>query len=463
MNKTCPRCETAIDDAAASCHVCGTPYIREHDPLSKPKTERSVLELTNFLCQGVDLQSLAEECSLETVQEQPSRSKNSSKGSPPSSTEQNHFRQRGAQTTAVDSNTDQTLYATTEPPVVAKSKELFKLAKFKQLIEASVHSPLQSSRRTKTVAALTVAFLVFGAGGIILLNRQFSNPIVHNKASSISVPAGTYRFGGDPFYAAFNPSGLAALLQQEYPEFELLYREPIPGDEDFEKLGTSGWGIDSVIEQQLSFATSSRPVSDAEFNRAKNRGEELEQIPIAADATVFITNSGVGISGLSIEQLQKIFKGEAKNWKDFGGPDLPIRPIGEKVSSLAEMGLGGGQLGNNFEVAPSTTAMFCKILSKPGTIGFTSAALAEKTNQKAIAEDLITVLAVGAPDRPFVRPLTEDDGVHTQVIRDSSYPLVHSLFVVYCQGEEAGEAYVEILRSPQGRKILEDAGFVPVD
>ena len=127
------------------------------------------------------------------------------------------------------------------------------------------------------------------------------------------------------------------------------------------------------------------------------------------------------------------------------------------------MGLGGGKLGDNFEVAPSTTAMFRKILSTPGTIGFTSAALAEKTNQKAIAEGLINVLAVGAPDRPFVRPLTEDGGVHTQVIRDSSYPLVHSLFVVYRQGEEAGKAYVDILRSPKGRRILEDTGFVPIN
>ena len=127
------------------------------------------------------------------------------------------------------------------------------------------------------------------------------------------------------------------------------------------------------------------------------------------------------------------------------------------------MGLGGGKLGDNFEVAPSTTAMFRKILSTPGTIGFTSAALAEKTNQKAIAEGLINVLAVGAPDRTFVQPLTQDGGVHTQVIRDSSYPLTHSLFVVYRQGGEAGEAYVEILRSPKGRRILEDTGFVPIN
>ena len=106
-------------------------------------------------------------------------------------------------------------------------------------------------------------------------------------------------------------------LGREYPEFELVYREPIPGDEDFEKLGTSGWGIDSVIEQQLSFGMSSRPVSDAEFSRAKNRGEELEQIPIAADATVFITNSGVGISGLAIEQLQKNLQRRSQELEGF--------------------------------------------------------------------------------------------------------------------------------------------------
>lgn len=454
MTKLCPQCQQKNSDNAFTCQYCErplgmsqdeqTPVLQstsvdlsaEKDHQAKTKTLRNS---TNPLFQGIDWDALEESPSPQVKPE----------------------------------SSDQTLSA---PAVVNKvidtpplngvksndrpalQRKFFSPSSLKVLAVAA-----EAKQHPKIIAAIAAFFIAAGAGGIILLNRQFSNPIVQDKALSISVPAGTYRFGGDPFYAALNPSGLAALLQQEYSEFELLYREPISGDENFENSGISGWAIAQVIDKNLSFSTSNRPPSDDEINRAKGRGKTIEYVPVAADATVFVTNSGVGISGLSIEQLQKIFKGEARNWKDFGGPDLPIKTMGIKVSSLAEMGLGGGQLGDNFEVAPSTTAMFRKIFSTPGAIGFTSAALAEVTNRDAINEGLINVLAVGAPDKPFVRPLTEDGGVHTQVIRDSSYPLVHSLFVVYRQGEGAGEAYVDILRSPNGKRILEDAGFVPVD
>ena len=448
MSKLCPQCHHQNSENAFTCEYCQRTLGNSQEDQSPVLQNTSVdstetkkfRNSTNPLLRGIDWDAIEENPTLKANSESPKTNPETPKANP------------------------ETLDKSVSVPTVVNKANFSPRRKFFSPSSLKVLAVLaEAKQHPKIIAAIAAFFIAAGAGGIILLNRQFSSPIEQNKASLVSTPDGTFTFGGDPFYAALNPSGLAALLQQEYPEFGLLYREPIPGGEEFEKSGASGWAIAQVTEKNLSFATSNRPPSDAEINRAKSRGEELEYVAVAADATVFITNAGVGISGLSIEQLQKIFRGEARNWKDFGGPDLPIRPTGIKVSSLEEMGLGGGQLGDNFEVAASTTAMFRQILSTPGTIGFTSAALAEKTNQKAIAEGLINVLAVGAPDKPFVRPLTEDGGVHSQVIRDSSYPLVHSLFVVYRQGEEAGGAYVEILRSPKGKRILEDAGFVPIN
>ena len=464
MTKLCPQCDQENLDNAFTCKHCQHPLgmIQEDEQSPMPQSTfvdkstekenhsktKTLRKSANPLFQGIDWDALEESPSPQAKPESSDQTLsapavvNKVIDTPPLNGVKSEEQEMPKRVPASSSGAHRKFFSPSTLKVLAVISE--------------------AKQHPKIIAAIATFLMAAGVGGIILLHRQFSSPIVE-KVALVPTPDGTFTFGGDPFYAALNPSGLSALLGQEYPEFELVYREPISNDENFEKSGVSGWAITNVLDKNLSFSTSSRPPSDGEINRAKARGDAIEYVPVAADATVFVTNSGVGISGLSVEQLQKIFKGEARNWKDFGGPDLPIKPMGIKVSSLAEMGLGGGQLGDNFEVAPSTTAMFRKILPTPGAIGFTSAALAEVTNRDAIAEGLINVLAVGAPDKPFVRPLTEDGGVHSQVIRDSSYPLTHSLFVVYRQGEEAGEAYVEILRSPNGRRILEEAGFVPVD
>jgi len=53
---------------------------------------------------------------------------------------------------------------------------------------------------------------------------------------------------------------------------------------------------------------------------------EIEMIPIAKDALVVMNNRYNPVKNISYEQFCKIFTGDAKNWKEFGGEDYEILP-----------------------------------------------------------------------------------------------------------------------------------------
>ena len=69
-----------------------------------------------------------------------------------------------------------------------------------------------------------------------------------------------------------------------------------------------------------------RPLSEDELRYAENQGISFLQKTIAKDAVAFLVNSKNPVSGLTTEQLRKIYTGEITNWKEVGGNDEKIQP-----------------------------------------------------------------------------------------------------------------------------------------
>lgn len=78
-------------------------------------------------------------------------------------------------------------------------------------------------------------------------------------------------------------------------------------------------------EIDMSFA-SVYPASDI-LAMAKEKGVELELIPIAYDAMIFFTNIENPATGLTSEQISNIYVNDAyENWNEVGGPDALMYP-----------------------------------------------------------------------------------------------------------------------------------------
>ena len=65
--------------------------------------------------------------------------------------------------------------------------------------------------------------------------------------------------------------------------------------------------------------------TEQEKKLAEDNGVKLEIVPIANDAFVFMVNKNNPVENLSLTQIQNIYSGKIKNWKDIGGNDITIK------------------------------------------------------------------------------------------------------------------------------------------
>ncbi|MGL4617861.1 MAG: substrate-binding domain-containing protein, partial [Chroococcidiopsis sp.] len=273
-----------------------------------------------------------------------------------------------------------------------------------------------------------------------------------------NVPSGLFNYGGAHTFAALTASGMNDAIAKAHSEFHLRYTEPFNG-----KPG-SGTGINMLIDGELSIAQSARPLEEGDYNKARVRGLSLEQIPVAIDGVIFYTNVSLPVTGLSIDQLQAIFRGKVTNWQQVGGPNVPIVPVGldPKTTSVLKLLLGGEgeDIGSNVQIVRDYTTAIRKVAATQGGISYGSAPIF--ANQKLIRP----IALAKANTKQYVQPLTENRQVNAPAFRDGTYPMTRRLFIIIRRDrsvdEKAGLAYVNMLLSKEGQEIVKQSGFVPI-
>ena len=81
---------------------------------------------------------------------------------------------------------------------------------------------------------------------------------------------------------------------------------------------------------RLLFVT---PPSAEETALAAEQGVTLDMQPLARDGFVFITHKDNPVNSLTVEQIQQIYSGKIKNWKELGGRDEKIRAFQREPNS----------------------------------------------------------------------------------------------------------------------------------
>src|SRR4030088_1838931 len=110
----------------------------------------------------------------------------------------------------------------------------------------------------------------------------------------------------------------------------------------------------------------------------------------------------------SAETIAKILRGDIKNWKEIGGPDLPIRVVlvggGGGVTAVVESELLRGQkLGAPNPIFVKTPVQLVQVVEQErGALGFAQLALVRQRGIPELATDqppqqALSLLALGAP------------------------------------------------------------------
>ena len=79
--------------------------------------------------------------------------------------------------------------------------------------------------------------------------------------------------------------------------------------------------------------------SEDEQKLAKESGVELEIVPIVKEAFVFLVNKDNPVEDLTLEQIQEIYTGEIKNWKEVGGENSKIIAYQRPENSGSQSGM----------------------------------------------------------------------------------------------------------------------------
>lgn len=209
--------------------------------------------------------------------------------------------------------------------------------------------------------------------------------------------------------------------------------------------GGSGVGIASLQNGAVQIANSSRPMKSKEITQAKARGINPTPYAIALDGIAIVVHKGNSVKNLSIAQIRDIYTGKIKNWKEVGGPSLPIVVISRDVASgtfevFNEKALGGQKVVSSAQLLASNNAVATTVGSTPGGIGYIG--LGYMTGElRAITVNGITA--------------------SVKTVQEGSYPLSRKLYM-YTNGKAKGDvnSYIAFIQSDEGQKIVEEQGFI---
>lgn len=205
--------------------------------------------------------------------------------------------------------------------------------------------------------------------------------------------------------------------------------------------------------------------SEKQLADAASAGLTLHLTPIGREAFVFFVNVNNPVTGLTVEQIRRIYTGEITNWREVGGKRQRIHAYQRDEGSGSQTALQSLMAGLPL-MEPDTEERIAGMggiieqvatyRNYDGALGFTFRFYANEM----VGNDQIRLLAL--------------DGVFptADTIRDGSYPISSYFYAVTAApiGEPAPEetnavlkAFLDWCQGEQGQRIVEAVGYVSLE
>jgi len=209
--------------------------------------------------------------------------------------------------------------------------------------------------------------------------------------------------------------------------------------------GGSGVGITSLIEQTCDIANSSRKIKEEEVVKAQAKGVVVNEIPIAMDGIAVIVHPTNTIANLTRQQIKDIYTGKISDWSELGMRKGKIVVLSRDTSSgtyeaFENLAINKEKVRPDALINASNQAIASTVGNTPGAIGYIGHGYLSKK----------------------VKDVTVDGVSCTREnILSGKYPLSRPLYM-YTNGKPAGtvKAFIEFVLGEEGKKIVEEEGFV---
>ena len=246
-------------------------------------------------------------------------------------------------------------------------------------------------------------------------------------------------------------SDTLVILAQKWAE---VYMSKHPETKIQVSGGGSGVGFAALQNQQTDLCDASRKIKSTEIaNCIKAFGKRPTEYKVALDGLWVYVHESNSIKELSLEQLERIFTGKVKNWKDVGGNDAPITVYSRENSSgtyefFKEHVLKGKDFAASAQTMPGTSALVQAVSKDNSGIGYGGGAYAKGTKALKIKKDDAS---------PAIEPTEEN-------VVNNTYPIWRYLFVYVNPNLDKGEvaAYLTWIRGADGQKLVKEVGYYPL-
>ena len=233
---------------------------------------------------------------------------------------------------------------------------------------------------------------------------------------------------------------------------------------------TEGEGITLLLKDSVNLVITSRDFKKKEYQSLYDRQFRPQTIKLAYDGLALIVNKNNVDTCISVKDLARVLRGEAKNWSDIfpGSKRGTITVVFDnKRSSTVHFAedsiLGGKPITNPNVVATNKTAEVVDYVEKtPNAIGIIGS---NWLNDKRDSTNLtfkknIRVMSVSGKDKGTPANSWKP---YQYYIYNGNYPLIRTIYALLndpYQGLPWG--FAQFMASPKGQLIILKSGLLPV-
>ncbi|MDP4088658.1 MAG: substrate-binding domain-containing protein [Bacillota bacterium] len=227
---------------------------------------------------------------------------------------------------------------------------------------------------------------------------------------------------------------------------------------NFIKHNTTDPAYMNLIQGKADIIFVTEPSAE-ELAAAKAANVELEVIPVVREGFIFLVNTNNSIKSLTTKQIQDIYQGKIKNWKEVGGADKEIVAYQREANSGSQTLMEQTVMkGLKLEDAPKNVVMgMAGLIDRIAEYDNSESALGYSVYYYAKTmynKDTIKLIAVDG--------ITPDD----KSISSGKYPFTSSYYAVLKKSDAPGAASRKLLKwilSNDGQALCQKSGYVPLE
>mgnify|MGYP003295438499 CR=1 FL=1 len=233
-----------------------------------------------------------------------------------------------------------------------------------------------------------------------------------------------------------------------------MSHEEAEADSDFHRTTAS---FEYLMSGESDLLLVAQP-DDSVFEELDEMGLEYEMDPIAIEGLAFLVNIGNPIDSLTIDQVRGIYSGEITNWSEVGGEDREIAAFRRNSDSGSQVMMLNTVM-KGFYIMPP--AMDVEVHGMQALI----------TGLETYDNDANAIgytVFYYASDMKMADGLKilKIDGVepNRETIASGEYPFTSYYYEAMLSRDKANEETIRLydwLRSPDGKKLISELGYVP--